>query len=156
MIRWMKKYDLAAAADIHQQAFPLQQYSAAWLKCSLEASPRHMIFVAEHEHQVIGYINWVQKKGFRRQALLELEQLAVLPYKQNQGIGTQLIKKSLELVQAQLANQGSLINQITLTTSSNHKAQKLYRETLGAEVESILLEPYATEEVVMVARNVAA
>lgn len=40
----------------------------------LKAYPRFLSFVAEINNQIVGYIVWAQKSGFRAEAVLELEQ----------------------------------------------------------------------------------
>ncbi|MCH9716634.1 MAG: GNAT family N-acetyltransferase [Gammaproteobacteria bacterium] len=55
-----------------------------------------MIFVARDEKdQVIGYVQWIYKSGFRKEAVIELEQIAVVQDKQGQGVASKLIKESL-------------------------------------------------------------
>ncbi len=53
-----------------------------WKSC-LNAAPRFLNFVAESEGEVVGYIIWVQKSGFRPEAVLETE--SNLPCYQAQG-----------------------------------------------------------------------
>ncbi|CCN70093.1 3-oxoacyl-(Acyl carrier protein) synthase (fragment) [Vibrio nigripulchritudo SFn118] len=105
---------------------------------------------------MVGYIIWVQKSGFRPEAVLELEleQLAVSPKSQGQGIGRMLIKKSLPLVKEQLSSQGSVLKHILVTTRADNFAQKLYQSKLGAQVETTISNLYSADEVLMIARNV--
>ncbi|WP_153011352.1 GNAT family N-acetyltransferase, partial [Vibrio toranzoniae] len=77
--------------------------------CNLNASPRFLNFVVESEGEVVGYIIWVQKSGFRPEAVLELEQLAVLTTAQGKGLGKKLILDSLPKVKQKLAEQGSML-----------------------------------------------
>lgn len=64
-VRFMLAQDVPAAALIHQVAFPRQQYSQQWLQCSFKAAPRTFCLVAEKRGEVVGYIIWAQKSGFR-------------------------------------------------------------------------------------------
>lgn len=153
-IRAMQQSDLKQTATVHQLAFPRQTKSLEWLTCNLNASPRLMNFIAEEGGNIVGYIVWAQKSGFRQEAVMELEQLAVSPHVQGQGIGKALIKDSLPLVKAQLANQGAKLKHIMVTTRADNFAQQLYKNTLGAEVEATLTNLYSADEVVMIARNV--
>ena len=156
-IRIMEQGDLVKAAYIHKVAFVRQMMSLAWLECNLNAHPRSFCFVAAQEEQegvLLGYIIWSQKSGFRSEVVLELEQLAVLPDHHGQGIGQTLIKASLPLVKERLADQGSVLKHIVVTTRADNSAQKLYRKTLGADVEATLSNLYSSDEVVMVARRV--
>jgi len=78
--------DINAVAKIHAQAFPRQHSSEKWISSNFAAFPRIMIFVARDEQdKVIGYIQWSHKSGFRKEAVIELEQIAVLKPKQHQG-----------------------------------------------------------------------
>jgi len=150
----MNKADLTQAAQVHQVAFVRQKLSYKWLECNLNAYPRVMSFVAELEGAIVGYICWAQKSGFRPEAVVELEQMAVSPNFQRQGIARHLIADSLPQLKAQLALQGSVLRHIVVTTRADNDAQKLYRNALGAEVEATICNLYSADEVFMVARNV--
>lgn len=100
-----------------------------------------------------GYI-WNQKSGFRSEAVVELEQIAVLPSHHGKGIGSSLIEETLPLVKYQLTKQGSVLKHVTVTTRADNHAQKLYRDILGAEVEATIANLYSGDEVLMVARNI--
>ncbi|PML49316.1 3-oxoacyl-ACP synthase [Vibrio lentus] len=150
----MTEADLDGAALVHKATFVRQQYSRNWLQCNLNAAPRFLNFVAESEGQVVGYIIWVQKSGFRPEAVLELEQLAVLPSAQGQRLGKTLILDSLSQVKQYLADQGSTLKHVLVTTRADNFAQKLYQSTLGAEVETTISNLYSADEVLMIARNV--
>jgi len=153
-IRFMEKADLDELSEVHAVAFPRQQDSRQWLECNLRAAPRFLNLVAEVDGKVVGYIIWVQKSGFRAEAVLELEQLAVSSKMQGQGIGRHLIKDSLPLVQEQLSLKCSTIKHILVTTRADNYAQKLYQSALGAKVECLIPNLYSADEVLMIARNV--
>ena len=155
IIRLMAEKDLPHAALVHQSAFVRQNHSQTWLKCNLNAFPRYLIYVAEIKNEIVGYIIWMQKSGFRPEAVLELEQLAVAPEVQGQGIGRKLIVDSLPFVKQQLAQQQSVLKHVLVTTRADNHAQKLYRSTLGAEVETTISDLYSADEVLMIARNIA-
>lgn len=89
-IRFMVKADLKGESYVHTLVFARQTRSCEWMECDLNASPRFLNFVAERNGEIVGYIIWVQKSGFRPEAVLELEQLAVLPSFQGQGVGRKL------------------------------------------------------------------
>lgn len=156
IIRFMDSADLKSAAQIHQLTFPRQRNSLEWLQCNLNATPRFLNFVVVVNHHIVGYIIWVQKSGFRSEAVIELEQLAVHPHFQGQGIARKLINESLLLVKKQLANNDSILKHIMVTTRSDNVALQLYKETLGAEVETTISNLYSADEVLMIARNVSA
>ena len=87
--------------------------------------------------------------------MLELEQIAVHPNFHGQGIGSLLIRDSLPLVKAQLAERGATLKHIIVTTRADNDAQRLYRKELGAEIEATITNLYSADEVFMIARNVA-
>jgi len=151
----MEKDDLLHASHIHKATFVRQKNSYEWLECNLNAAPRFLNFVAEHNDEIVGYIIWVQKSGFRPEAVVELEQLAVSPTVQGQGIGRRLIKESLSLVKQHLLRNGSTLKHILVTTRADNYAQALYKSTLNAQVETTISSLYSADEVLMIARNVS-
>lgn len=154
-IRPFIKEDLENTARVHKAAFIRQQLSLKWIYCNSKAFPRAQYFVAEiRDGEIAGYIHWSQKSGFRPEVVLELEQLAVLPEHHGKGIGTRLIMDSLPQLQAQLATRGASIKHIIVTTRADNYAQKLYKKTLGAEVEATISNLYSADEVIMIARNI--
>lgn len=155
IIRFMNSEDLVHAAKVHQSAFPRQKHSFEWLQCNLNATPRFLNFVVMIDNQIVGYIIWVQKSGFRREAVIELEQLAIASQFQSRGIGRQLINQSLSLVNDHLVSNGAVLKHILVTTRSDNFAQQLYKETLGAEIETTISNLYSADEVLMIARNVS-
>ena len=152
-IRPMQPADLSGAAAVHRQAFVRQKGSLEWLGATLNAYPRFLCYVAEDQGTVVGYILWAQKSGFRDQAVLELDQIAVLPALHGQGVGRALIDQSLPLVKSELAQQGSTLKHIIVNTRADNHAQQLYRDALGAEVVATIRDLYSADEVFMVARN---
>ncbi|MEH0022629.1 MAG: GNAT family N-acetyltransferase [Desulfobacter sp.] len=154
-IRPFENKDLKAAAVVHRAAFKRQRMSYEWIECNAKAYPRFQIFVAEtHQNEIVGYIHWSQKSGFRPEVVLELEQLAVLPDFQGMGVGTKLILESLPRVQAQLKTRHSELKHILVTTRADNSAQRLYKKTLNAEVEATIRNLYSADEVVMISRHV--
>ena len=154
IIRTMTGEDLPQAAGVHKEAFPRQTRSEEWLECTFQAAPRMLCYVAIVRGVVAGYICWGQKSGFRPEAIVELEQLAVLPALQGRGIGTRLIARSLELVRGELADHGSRLKHVIVTTrADNFSAQALYKNLLGAEIEATITNLYSADEVFMVGRN---
>ena len=153
-VRLMEKTDLDNVAEIHRLTFVRQQNSLQWIQCNFNAFPRFLNFVAEKEGKILGYIIWIQKSSFRPQAVIELEQLAVSPNFQNQGVSRQLITESLALVNNHLSLNGSTLKHILVTTRADNFAQQLYKSTLGAEIETTITNLYSDDEVLMIARNV--
>lgn len=154
-IRLMKKTDLENVAEIHKLTFVRQQNSLQWIQCNFNAFPRFLNFIVEKEGKIVGYIIWVQKSGFRPEAVIELEQLAVSSDFQGEGIGHKLITESLSLVKNHLSSNGSTLKHILVTTRADNFAQVLYKNTLGVEIETTIKDLYSNDEVLMIARNVS-
>ena len=154
VIRAATETDHRAMAAVHAAAFPRQLDSAAWIECNFRAYPRIAYFVAEKGGAVIGFIEWIQKSGFRKEAVLELEQLAVQPGFQGQGIGTALIKDSLAQMDRLLKKRNARIKGIMVTTRTDNQAQELYRKVLGAEPQAIIRDLYSADEVILLARSI--
>ena len=146
----MHQNDIDAVASIHSQQFCRQHNSVKWISCNFSAFPRIMIFVARSEQdQIIGYIQWIQKSGFRKDSVMELEQIAVHQSYQNIGIGRKLIKESLSSVKKYLDDNNSSLKTVLVTTRADNKAQKLYKKALGAQVVSVIKDLYSHDEVIM-------
>lgn len=137
-IRRIKDADLDSVASIHSSAFPSEKYSDLWISCNASAFPRMQYFVALVNNKIVGYINWMQKCGFRDNQLLELEQIAVHSDFQNQGIGKSLIQKSLSKIETHLSKRGAKIENILVTTATTNHARRLYEKTIGAQPEHII------------------
>ncbi len=153
-VRKMIEGDISSVAEVHRQAFSRQRDSDEWIKCNFQAYPRIQYFVAVDGSDIVGYIYWTQKSGFRSEVVLELEQIAVLPGVQGRGIGRTLIDESLSLVREQLATRRATLKHIMVTTRADNFAQGLYRKVLGVEVECTITDLYSADEVIMIARNV--
>lgn len=152
-IRLYSESDLDVIADIHALAFARQQHSKEWLACNARAHPRMRLYVAELEGEVLGFILWTEKSGFREGAVLELEQIAVAAAYRKRGIGEALVVQSLPDVAKQLAARSATIRAVIVSTRADNDAQRLYRKTLGAEIEARVPSLYSADEVLMVARN---
>ncbi|MBA3815993.1 MAG: GNAT family N-acetyltransferase [Parachlamydiaceae bacterium] len=148
----MIKEDLANVAKIHHKAFSRQLHSEEWLLCNFNAYPRIRLFVAE-EKEILGYVQWIEKSGFRREVVLELEQIAVLPSKQKQGVGSLLISESLKIIKKELKQRDATIKHILVTTRTDNEAQKLYKKVLNAQAEVVITNLFSADEVLLIARN---
>jgi len=154
-ISLIKDSDVDAAAHVHATCFPRQQLSGDWVRCNKQCYPRIQLYVAKNSQgRLVGYIQWIQKSGFRQQVVLELEQIAVLPVYQGQGIGHALITKSLPMVQTQLQSRDASLKHILVTTRADNQAQRLYKKALNADIEAVIRNLYSHDEVIMVARDV--
>jgi len=123
-----------------------------WVACNFSAFPRMQYFVAVKSGEISGFILWVEKGGFREESVWELEQIAVSKNFQGQGIGAELIEKSLSEIKKHLEKRGSKLKAVEVTTGTENRAQKLYQRTLGAHKECIVKNLFRGDEVIMIAR----
>jgi ribosomal protein S18 acetylase RimI-like enzyme len=148
----MHQEDIKAVAKIHTQQFPRQENSLVWISCNFSAFPRIMLFVARDEKdRVVGYIQWIHKSGFRKQAVIELEQIAVLTSYQGKGVGTKLIEESLKQIQIYLDDSNSKLKAILVSTRSDNRARLLYEKVLGAKEIVTIKDLFSNDEVLMLA-----
>lgn len=144
---------VAVAQACFSQDYRTRELAEAWHRGGLSALPKTQYFVAERDGQVVGYASWTFIGGFQA-GVVELEQLGVHGNHQRQGIGTALIQQSLLLVQAWLRREvGRELHAIKVDTATSNDAQRLYRTTLGVEVEATLKDfLYGSDEVIMLKR----
>lgn len=151
----LKKNEIKKVAEIASQCFSgLKPFEEAkkWVSCNFQAFPRMKYFVAKINGEITGYILWMEKGGFRKEAVLELEQIAVSPDFQGKGIGTILIKESLKEIKKDLKKRDAKLKIIEVTTSTENQAQKLYKKTLDAKPEAKIKKLFRGDEVIMIAR----
>ena len=130
----MHEEDIITVANIHAEQFKRRLDSLLWVSSSFAARPRTMLFVARNEKdEVIGYIQWLYKSGFRKHSVIELEQLAVTTAWQNQGVGAQLITESFKMVKSMTTDANRSIKSIIVSTRADNHAMELYKKTLGVE-----------------------
>ena len=153
IIRRMIESDIAAAGDVQQRAFPRQRDCRLYVACNFRAYPRMQYFVAETDGHIVGYILWTYKSGFRAEVVIEREQMAVDPICQGQGIGRRLILETLPHIIEQIHASGAHLKHVLVNTRIDNPAQKLYRDTLGAEVAAVVPKLFTHDEVFMVARD---
>lgn len=151
LVRPANSSDITAIAAIHQEAFPRQRESETWVASTLAATPRMLVFVLEHETSPVGYIFWAQKSGIRQEAVVELDQIAVLSRFRGLGYGERLIKESLVLVKSELATTSQIVKSVLVSTRADNQAQRLYAKALGAKVVATIEGLYSGAEVLMLA-----
>lgn len=158
-VRSMHEEDLPVVSQLNKECFPGDNSTLSdakeWISASWRAAPRTSYFVLEDEQgQVIGYILWLEKGGFRKEAVLELEQIGITSSWRGKRGATFLIRESLGAVKKLLENQGRKLKLVEVTTAAdNETAKHLFCSTLGAEVEAIISGLYVEDEVIMVARE---
>src|ERR1019366_2004749 len=122
IIRRAQEQDIAAAAVVHQLAFPRQTHSLEWLGCVFKSFTKSQLFVAETDGKIVGLIFWTEKSGFRQEAVVELEQVAVQPEYQGRGIGVYLIVRSAVLVAEKIAERGAKLCHLLGNTRVDNRA----------------------------------
>lgn len=152
-IRAMIEQDLLDVTKIHKEAFSRQLHSEQWISCNFKAYPRIRLFVAEDDGMLLGYVQWIEKSGFRKEVVLELEQIAVLLSKQKQGIGSSLISESLKSIKEELNQRNATIKHFLVSTRTDNEAQKIYKKILNAQSEVIVPNLFSADEVLMISRN---
>jgi ribosomal protein S18 acetylase RimI-like enzyme len=142
--------DIEVVTKIHSQRFPKQHDSPLWIRCNFAAFPRIMFFVARDEQDhVIGYIQWIQKSGFLKQAVFELEQIAVISNHQSKGVGIKLIQESLSLIKNYLEDTDSKLKAILIFIRTDNKAKTLCEKVLRAKEIAVIKDVFSYEEVLM-------
>lgn len=154
MIRRMEERDIEGVAKVHADAFIRQLHSLEWISCNFKAYPRIKYFVAVSVGEIIGYIQWIEKSGFREEVVLELEQIAVASSRQGKGVASALITQSLPLIRDELTRRGARLKHILVTTRDDNPAKKLYAKTLKAIPEATIRNLFSADEVLMITRNV--
>ena len=152
-IRRIREDEIQSVATVHREAFARHKDSEEWIRCNFNAYPRIQIFTAEEDEGIKGYIMWTQRSGFRENSVLELEQIAVHPDHQGEGVGTQLIEGSLNVVEEWLAERDSTIQTIIVGTRTDNEAQRLYKKTLNAEPAAIIEDYASGNELFLVSRR---
>ncbi len=155
LVRRMRENDMDGMIKVYLDCFKGMKDPKVvekWIRCNFNAYPRMQYFVAEMDGRVVGYILWVEKGGFRKEAVLELEQIGVLRGYRGQGIGSKLIIKSLEEMKRYLIERGSKLKLVEVTTGTSNQAQKLYIKTLNAKPECLIKDLFRGDELIMIAR----
>jgi len=152
LVRRANAEDIAAAAEVHKQAFPRQTNSREWLDCVFRSFPKSQLFVAETGSEIVGLIFWTEKSGFRKEAVVELEQIAVRPDHQDKGVGTELINRSLPAVAEKIAERGAKVGTILGNTRVDNQALNWYQR-FGAEPVATIPGMFSADEVFLVIRD---
>lgn len=151
----LSKEDLQKVAEIGKESFSglkEKEHAKTWIECNLNAFPRTQYFVAKENNEILGYILWIEKGGFRNESVWELEQIAVKEIHRGKGIASKLIKESLNHIHKYLEERGSRLKLIEVTTSTENQAQEIYRRHLNAKIEAVITKMFRGDEVIMIAR----
>lgn len=157
--------DKDSMVRINRSAFPhgnaRDHHARLWIEKNWN-SPYFVI--TSNKLNVIGYILWVVKGGYKDRIACELERTAIDENYRPKGFGSYLTKVSLIKFQDSLRLKFALpqlkIGVVHLTTGcNNHQAQLFYRKILqveqkGGNIGAIYgVNEYGEEEIVMVNEN---
>jgi len=142
----------AIGAEAFRGLRPIER-GRAWVEACWRAAPRMRYWVAESPAGLLGYILWVEKGGFREEAVLELEQVAVAEKARSRGVGAKLVTRSLGEFEEALRERGARLKLVEVTTGSEQGAVDFYRRTLGAEVVATLPNVFRGDEHILIARR---
>ena len=155
-VRPAREADLAGIAAVGAEAFSgLRPISEArrWVEACWRAGPRMQYWVAVSEDTVVGYILWLEKGGFRKEAVLELEQVAVRAADRGRGVGEVLIRTSIAALRQGLRSRGARLKLIEVTTGSEQGALGFYARVLGTEVAARIPDFFRGDEYILIARE---
>ncbi len=152
----MRDKDTNQVADIYLKCFRGMSKPSEvrkWIKLRHASYPAGQFFVGALGSKIVGYILWIELGGFRKEAVIELDQIAVAPDYQGRGFGKTIIKESMKTVSSYLKKRGSTLKLVKVTTGTTNEAQKLYKDTLHAEPVAVIPDFFRSDEVVMIARS---
>lgn len=147
LIQNAQKGDLQDITKIHQATFIRQKDSYQWILSTFSAYPRYFCYVLKCDLQIVGYIFWAQKSGFRPEVILELDQIAIHPDFQGKGLSRILIIDSLKILQIELQKNEQTIKNILVNTSKDNFTQKIYQDVLAAKEVAVISDLFRLPEV---------
>jgi len=156
IVRYMRDNDITQIVKIYLKCFKGMQkpeHVKKWIKLKHGSYPVNQFFVGILQGKVIGYILWVELGGFRKDAVIELDQIAVTPDYQGKGFGATIIKESLKAVITQLKRRKSRLKLVKTTTGATNEAQKLYKDVLNAKPVATIPDFFRTDEVILISRK---
>ena len=154
-IKSANKKDIPKIAAIASQCFSgLKDLKQAkkWVLGNFLCFPRMQYFFAEEKGEILGYILWQEKGGVRKEAVFELEQIAVAQSARGRGVASFLIEQSLKKICEYLKERGAKLKLVEVTTGVENQAKRLYQKTLDAQPEAVIKNFFRGDEVIMIAR----
>ncbi|MFZ1023395.1 MAG: GNAT family N-acetyltransferase [Thermoplasmata archaeon] len=154
-VRRARQGDLEAIARIGSASFSGLRPSARglrWIRNNWAGRPRMRYWIARRGGKLVAYILWIEKGGFRLDAVVELEQIAVDPGLRGKGIGSVLVRRSLRQLHEEIGRSGRRVKVIEVTTGSEQGAIGFYRRALGAKVVAKIPNLFRGNEYILIAR----
>ena len=156
IVRPMMHHEIEIVVNIYKISFPNDclsiNESISWIRCKFNSWPVNKYYIAQKDNIIVGYILWVELGGFRKNCVLELEQIAIADKHRGKGMGTNLIDASLEYIFTDLKSTNRLLKLIEITTSTQNKAQRLYKKSLNATAEAVKSDFFDEDELIMISR----
>ena len=153
-IRKAQSQDIDDIASIYRDCFPRELNHKLWIESSFKSYPRGVYYVIESEGVIVAYILWCVKNGFRKNTIVELEQIGVSPQNSGKGFGRQLIAQSFELFKEHVSSLGHTVGAVMVTTSEGNFAENLYTSTLDVTRAAVLKGYGSGNEVILYKRFV--
>lgn len=151
-VRKMEEDDIDDVAKVYLECFHgMNDINKVkeWIYLKYIGYPINRYYVIDKK----GYILWVELGGFRKDAVIELEQIAITPKEQGKGLGSILIKESLKDVIKDLDARGSKLKLVKVTTGTENQAQRLYKKTLNAKPVAVIPDMFRGDEVILISRS---
>ncbi len=135
--------DIQGIAGVYKKCFPSECLHFEWIQASFNAYPRNIYYVAEIDKEdgsteLVGYILWCCKNGFRKKVIVELEQIGVVTEHSGKGWGRQLIEQSKALFEEHIKAMGLHIGALFVTTREGNYAEKLYCSSMSVEPAAVI------------------
>jgi ribosomal protein S18 acetylase RimI-like enzyme len=123
-----------------------------WLSCNFRAWPRFQYFILKKENKILGYILWKFLGGWRKESVLELEQIAIVPEYHGCGFASKLIKESLTQLKKYLKKENRKLKSVLVTTGTKQKARKLYEKVLKVKCTAKIKGLFDSDEIILLRR----
>ncbi|MEH6453784.1 MAG: GNAT family N-acetyltransferase [Psychromonas sp.] len=148
-VRQVELSEMDSLREIYSLCFPNEILQDEWVMSNMCSYPRMVYYVAICDDDVVGYAHWSVKSGFRDRAIVELEQVAVLPRFSKRGIGEYLLDQSFSLFKAHLSLLGVGIKGIYITTREGNFAENLYKRVFAVERQGVIENYGSGNEVIL-------
>lgn len=149
VVRKAEKTDSSSIAEMYSRCFEREKMHEIWVEANMNAFPRYAYYVAEQNAKPVGYACWVVKSGFRDRAVVELEQVGVLPQYSGKGIGKSLLLQSFEKFREHLMGLSIEVKAVYVTTREGNFAEDLYTKLFNIERQGVIKNYGSGDEVVL-------